>query len=128
VTLQKTGHQHTLAEELGHGLRVRTALGGEAGSLERSQNPSVLPHAHERPLRGEHARHPTRAVATIDPEHPAVKRRDLHHPDAVVLLQMPPQTVDSHWFKHHRPGYVGDARASAPPERNIPNDSCCTPR
>ncbi len=100
VVLEKASDEHALAEELGHGLRMRATLSRKARSLERSKDRRILLHADERARRRKDSCYPTRPVPMIDPKHAAVERRHLGQVDAVATLQMPPQTVHAQWFEH----------------------------
>jgi chromate reductase, NAD(P)H dehydrogenase (quinone) len=97
---------------------MRATLGRKAGSLEGSKHLRVLLHAHERPLTVKHACHPTRAVATIDPEHSEVEPRDLAYLDAVAILQMPRQTVHAQGFEHPPPTIPSDANQAKAARRS----------
>jgi hypothetical protein len=99
VVLQKAGHEHTLALELGHRLGMRATLSWEAGALQRPKERCILTHAGRRPP-GKDSCHPPRAVPMVDPDHPDVERRHLRHLDPVAALQMPLQTVQAQWFTH----------------------------
>jgi hypothetical protein len=113
VVLQKIGHQHPLAGELRHRLRMRAALGWKAAYFEPLQDPGVLLDTDERPPGREHTSHPTGAVAPIDPERPGVERHQIGHADAVALLQVGLQILHARLFQHPAPTIPADARDPA---------------
>lgn len=89
------GHQHRLPGQHRHGRIGRTTLGRESALGQGPQHPGVALGRGHRPRRGENSGHPVGRPRLRDPVDADVQLGDPGDFDAVLLLQVRGQLVNS---------------------------------